>query len=399
MNSICLKEGKKGALRPGHPWIFRTQIQKPSSGIEPGDVVAVFTADKKIIGRGYYNPKSEISVRILSFEDRGIDRAFFEEMIKKAVEKRRDLFKTTNAYRVVFSEADSLPGLIIDMYNDTAVFQVLTLGMEKFKSEIADVIDEVLKPKFIYERSSSPFRKLEGLKDVIGWWGDEGCGMVEISEGRAKFLVDIINGHKTGFYMDQRRSRLALENIYKGKKVLDLFCYTGAFSVTAAICGASAVRAVDIKKEWLDLAQKNAQLNNVSQKIEFVKSDAFAALKKIHESGEKFDIVIIDPPSFLRTRESIKMASKGYAELNTLGMKVLNDSGILATFSCSHNMPGAAFSEILKKSAAESGVKISILKRCHQDIDHPIVRAIPETEYLKGYFLRVNQNENTKADA
>lgn len=389
VNSIHLRPGKKGIIRPKHPWIFKTQIQKTSSGLKPGDIVTVSSAEKKFIGCGYYNPKSEISIRLLSFENRAIDKSFLAEKIKIAVEKRRGLLKITNAYRAVFSEADELPGLILDIYNDTAVFQILTLGMEKFKSDIVDVIDEILKPKHIYEKSSSPFRKLEGLKDVVGWWGDEGRPVVEIFEGKVKFLVDIINGHKTGFYLDQRKSRMALENISKGKKVLDLFCYTGAFSITAATYGASKVRGVDIKKEWLDLAAKNAQLNNVLDKVEFVKSGAFEALKEICASGEKFDIIIIDPPSFLKTRESIKMASKGYAELNTLGMKALSEGGILATFSCSHNMPNAVFAGLVKRSAAAANKKITILKRCHQAEDHPIVRTIPETEYLKGYFLRV----------
>jgi len=415
--TIRLRTGRSGAVRSGHPWIFRSQISKAASGIKPGDIVAIQTADGKFIGRGYYNPRSEISVRLLTFKDEAIDSEFFGRRFKEALEKRKRLICSragfpalgnrtggvppkrsdgvenlpycTNAYRAVFSEADGLPGLIVDMYNDTAVFQILTLGMEKLKPIVLEAMREALKPLHIYEKSESPFRKLEGLKDIRMWCGDKGETVIEIFEGKAKFFVDIENGHKTGFYLDQRRSRLALENISKGKKVLDLFCYTGAFSVTAAIYGASETRGVDTKKERLDLAEKNAQLNGVSQKVKFEKSDAFGALKKIRDSGEKFDIVIIDPPSFLKTRESIKMASRGYAELNTLGMKILNDGGALATFSCSHNMPGAVFSEILKKSAIDANRSITILKRCHQDIDHPIVRAIPETEYLKGYFLRV----------
>jgi 23S rRNA (cytosine1962-C5)-methyltransferase len=389
VKSIYLRAGKRGALRPKHPWIFKTQIQKTSTEIKPGDIVNLFTAEKKFIGRGYYNPKSEISARILSFEDRKIDKSFFAEKIKNAVEKRGNLLKITNAYRAVFSEADELPGLIVDLYNDTAVFQVLTLGMEKFKSEIADVIDEIIKPAHIYEKSSSPFRKLEGLKDITGWWGDEGRSVTGIFEGKAKFLVDIGSGHKTGFYLDQRKSRLGLEGFCKDKTVLDLFCYTGGFSIAAAINGASKVRGIDIKNEWLELAAQNAQLNAVSKKVELVKKDAFETLKEICDSGEKFDVIIIDPPSFLKTRESLKAASKGYSELNTLGMKAMNDGGILATFSCSYNMPNQIFADIVKKSALSAGKKFTILKRCHQAEDHPIVRAIPETEYLKGYFLKI----------
>ncbi len=387
MSEIRTRKGKKGILRPGHPWIFKSQLAKVDSAIKPGDIISITDDSGKFIDRGYYNPKSEIAVRLLTFSDEPIDRKFFHDRITVAVKKREHLKNITNAYRAVFSEADGLPGLIIDVYNDTAVFQALTLGMDKFKPQIADVIDDVLKPKYIYEKSASPFRKLEDLKDVIGWWGDEGKGIVEIFEGKVKFLVDIINGHKTGFYLDQRKSRMALENIAKGKKILDLFCYTGGFAVSAACFGAAKVLGADIKEDWLKMARENAALNGAGVGAEFVKADAFDMLKKINDSGEKFDIIILDPPSFLKKRESLASAVKGYAGINTLAMKALADGGILATFSCSHSMPNNVFADMLKAAVAVAKKKFTILKRCHQAEDHPIVRTIPETEYLKGYFL------------
>ena len=387
--SVRLRTGKKGIVRPGHPWIFKTQLLKTDPSIKPGDIISVTASDGKFIGRGYYNPRSEIAVRLLTFIDEPVDIDFFRKKITQAIGKRKNLAAITNACRVVFSEADELPGLIIDLYNDTAVFQALTLGIDKFKSQIADIIDETLKPKYIYEKSVSPFREKEGLKDVTGWWGDEGSGLIEIFEGKAKFLVDIINGHKTGFYLDQRKSRLALENISEDKTVLDLFCYTGGFSVSAALSGAKHVTGSDIKEDWLELARKNAELNGVGEKTEFVKGDSFEVLEKINDSGGKFDIIIIDPPSFLKKRESIVTAAKGYKELNSLAMRALAGEGVLATFSCSHNMPNALFSRIIKEAAEESGKKFDILKRCHQAEDHPIVMSIPETEYLKGYFLKI----------
>ncbi|MDD5136350.1 MAG: class I SAM-dependent rRNA methyltransferase [Candidatus Omnitrophica bacterium] len=393
-NTIKVRSGRKGVLRPGHPWIFKTQILKTAPAIKPGDIISVVDDNNRFIGRGYYNPKSEIVIRLFTFSDEPIDRDFFYKRLSEAVGKRKALLAATNACRIVFSEADGLPGLIVDLYNNTAVFQVLTFGMEKFKSEITDIIDDILKPRYIYEKSASPFRKLEGLKDVIGWWGDEGKGIVEISEGKARFLVDIVNGHKTGFYLDQRKSRLALESISKDKRVLDLFCYTGGFSISAALYGAGRVVGRDIKEEWLKLARENSALNNVSGKTEFAKGDAFTVLKEINDSGEKFDIIILDPPSFLKTRESLIMATKGYKELNGLALNALVDGGVLATFSCSHNMPGALFSKIIKESAAGAGKRSTILKRCHQAEDHPIVKAIPETEYLKGYFLKVFETTN-----
>ena len=392
--NIRLRTGKKGVVKPGHPWIFKSQILKADPAIKPGGIISVTDNAGKLLGRGYYNPKSEITIRFLTFIDEPIDTNFFHKRITQAVDKRKNLLALTNAYRVVFSEADALPGLIIDLYNDTAVFQVLTLGIEKFKPQIADMIDEILRPKYIYEKSVSPFRELEGVKDLTGWWGDEGRGLVEISEGRAKFLVDIVNGHKTGFYLDQRRSRMSLESISKNKKVLDLFCYTGGFSVSAAINDAKSVLGADIKEEWLKLARENARLNGAGEKTEFVKGDSFEVLKNINGSGGKFDIIILDPPSFLKRRESVISASKGYKELNALAMKALTEGGILATFSCSHNMPNDLFSKIIKEAAVEANKKFTILKRCHQSEDHPIIRAIPETEYLKGYFLKVFEGTN-----
>lgn len=389
--ALRIRTGKSGVVRQSHPWIFKTQITKPDPSIKPGEIIYVTDSTGKFIGRGYYNPKSEIAVRLFTFTDEPVNKEFFLNKIKAAVEKRKPLLSVTNAYRAIFSEADALPGLIVDVYGDTAVMQVLTLGMEKIKEEIADIVDDVIKPKYIYEKSVSPFRKLEGIKDMTGWWGDEGKSRVEIYEGKVKFIVDIINGHKTGFYLDQRKSRMALENIVKGKKVLDLFCYAGGFSVSAAVYGAAHVAGIDIKEEWLGLARENAVLNGVSEKTEFVKGDAFGVLKKLNESGEKFDIIILDPPSFLKTRESLIAATRGYKELNMLAMKIVSDGGVLATFSCSHNMPNHLFSNIIKNAASEAKKKTAILKRCHQGEDHPIVRAIPETEYLKGYFLKISE--------
>lgn len=388
--AVKLRSGKSGRHDPRHPWIYKGRLLNTDPKIKPGDMVKVVDTDNALLGVGYYNYKSDIAVRIMSFKDRIINMEFFLEKISEAFAKRKGILEKTNAVRVVFSEADSLPGLIVDLYGETAVFQALTLGMDKLKPIAVEAIKEVIKPKYIYEKSVSPYRKIEDLKDVSKWWGDEGVSVVEICEGKAKFLVDIIKGHKTGFYLDQRKARSGLENISKGKRVLDLFCYTGAFSIFAALYGAKHVRGVDIKDQWLELARKNAELNGVSSNTEFEKGDGFKVLEKISASGEKFDIIILDPPSFLKSRASLESASRGYKELNFKAMEALADGGVLATFSCSHNMPNAIFAEVIKKAAAEAKKKYTILKRCHQAEDHPIVKDIPETEYLKGYFLKVD---------
>lgn len=386
---IRLRKGKKGRLREAHPWIFKGQIKDIDPLIRPGDIITAVTNEDKFIGRGYYNPASDISIRLLTFKDEAIDDPFIYGKVREAVEKREFLNDITNAKRLVFSEADSLPGLIADIYNDTLVLQVFTLGMEKLKPVILEAVRAAVNPAFIYEKSDSPFRSIEKLKPVKQWLGKARGANVEMTEGGAKFIVDVEKGHKTGFYLDQRRSRLALRGMSKNKKVLDLFCYTGGFSINAALGGAKKVIGVDIKKDWLALAHDNAELNKVSGAVEFSYGDAFAAIKKICNSGEKFDIIIVDPPSFLRSKKDIKSAARGYKEINTLAFKSLNDGGMLCTFSCSHNMPNEMFSDVIKAAAAESGKEFTILKRCRQDRDHPISRHIPETEYLKGYFLGV----------
>lgn len=389
--AIKLKSGKLSKTKPRHPWIYRRQLLKNiDSSIKAGDVVAVLNSDGIFLGRGYYNPSSNIAARILSFDDKKIDKGFFVERIKNSLRKREPLLSKTNAYRAVFSESDGLPGLFVDVYGETAVFQIFTLGMERFKDMVASSIKEVLGPRYLYEKSVSAFRKIEGMKDLKGWWGDKGDSIVEIREGTAKFLVDIENGHKTGFYLDQRNSRMAMSSISKGKSVLDLCCYTGGFSVSAAIYGAKSVTAVDIKEDWLTLARTNAELNNVDEKMEFTKADVFSFLDRVHESGQKFDIIIIDPPSFAKSRYSIRSALKGYMELNVKAMNALPESGVLATFSCSHNITGELFSGMLKEAARVTGRKIAILKRCRQAPDHPVLESIPETQYLKGYLLKVH---------
>ena len=387
---IQLKPGKKGILDPGHPWIFKGQFLKAAPGIRPGDIISVVNGRGEFAGRGYYNPASEITIRLLTFNDETIDEIFLHKKISDAMAKRSFLSELTNAKRLIFSEADSLPGLIVDQYNDTIVFQIATLGLERMKESVLKILADVINPKYIYEKSDSPFRKTEGLKTIKKWWLYEGETNIEIHEGGAKFIVDIENGHKTGFYLDQRRSRIALKEKALGKTVLDLFCYTGGFSVNAALGGAKKVTGVDIKPEWLILARKNAVLNGVSDDIDYKEGDVFEVLENICNSGEKFDIIVLDPPSFARDRKSIVTAAKGYKELNTLAMKSLTEGGMLCTFSCSHSVSNDIFSDVVKTSAIAAGKSLTILKRCHQDKDHPIVKSIPQTEYLKGYFVKVN---------
>lgn len=386
---VTLKSGQDAVIRAGYPWVFRRHIA--STGISgTGDIVDLVDENKAFLGRGYYNPISGITVRLLTFKDEAIDRDFFRGRIAAAFAKRKEILKTTNACRVVFSEADGLAGLIIDLYADTAVFQIGTLGIERFKEDIVEVIKDTIRPKYIYERSDSLSRHDEGLALIKKWWSEPREGLVEIIEGKAKFLVDIVNGHKTGFYLDQRKARRTLHGMCKGKRVLDLFSYCGGFAINAALAGADSVMAVDIKEDWIDLGKKNAELNGVAEKIMFVKSDVFGFLRNMRAIHESFDIVILDPPSFLKSRHKLADAIKGYLDINLNSMKILNPGGVLATFSCSHNMPFETFAETIKKAAEQANRTYTVLSRCHQDKDHPFVKNIPETNYLKGYFLKVS---------
>jgi 23S rRNA (cytosine1962-C5)-methyltransferase len=373
-----------------HPWIYKNRIISVEPGTDPGDIVRVFSSDNIFLGTGYYNPKSLIRIRMLSREDEIIDLEFLAKRISDAMKKRGDIKKISNAYRIIFSEADGLPGLILDMYNDTAVFQITTLGMDFLKQHVINAVREVIKPSYIYEKSDSTVRIAEGLKPVAGWQGNEGKEKIIIFEDNAKFIVNIVNGHKTGFYLDQRNVRIAAAKLAKGKTVLDLFCYAGAFSVHAALNGAAEVTGVDIKNEWLASLLENADLNNLSGKIICIKSNVFDILKKSLHENRQFDMIILDPPSFLKNRSSLKTALNGYLDLNRMAMKLLAENGILCTFSCSHHMRYDIFSDMIKQAALMERKKLQIIKRCHQDKDHPIIKEIPETEYLKGYFFSIS---------
>jgi 23S rRNA (cytosine1962-C5)-methyltransferase len=373
-----------------HPWIYKNHIISVEPGINSGDIVSIFSSDNICLGTGYYNPVSLIRIRMLSQQEEPITKNFFISRISDAVKKREIIKKISNAYRAVFSEADGLPGLILDLYNDTAVFQITTLGMELFKQDIVSAIREVCNPEYIYEKSDSLARKAEGLKSVAGWHGAGGKEKVEIFEDKARFIVNVTSGHKTGFYLDQRNVRVSAGKLVKGKRVLDLFCYAGAFSIHAALNGAVEVTAVDINNKWLNNLIENAEINNLSGKISHIKSDVFDLLKQYSRDNRQFDMVILDPPSFLKNKSELKTAINGYLDLNRMAMKLLSENGILCTFSCSHHMRNDIFSDIIKQASAQENRKFQIIKRCHQDKDHPIIKGIPETEYLKGYFLSVS---------
>jgi 23S rRNA (cytosine1962-C5)-methyltransferase len=285
--TIIVRPARRDRGEDKHPWVYKSRIVSVGAGVEPGDVVTVVDRKGVFIGRGYYNPASMISIRLMTRQDEYIDKGLFDRRIAAALEKRKEMTLESNAYRLIFSEADELPGLVIDIYADTAVFQTFTLGMEKLKNIAVQSLKDIAAPSRIYEKSDSFIRDLEGLSEIKGWWGDRGDRYVEIFEGSVKYCVDVEEGHKTGFYLDQRRSRLAFSRIAKNKRVLDLFCYTGGFGVAAAAYGASNVLAIDTKEDWLELGRKNAVLNGVSEKIKFVKGDSFPCWRGLPKKMRK----------------------------------------------------------------------------------------------------------------
>ncbi len=374
----------------GHPWIYRSQIGSVSEE-SPGDIYAVHSASGFLLGKGYYNPRSEITVRLFTYKDEVIDEAFFESRIKKALQFRNKYVKDTNAYRVVSSEADGLPGLIVDKYADHLVFQILTLGMEKRKETVVAALKKALNPAFIYEKSDAPSRKLEGMNEVKRWWEEEGKAEVEIFEGKLKFIVDISGGHKTGFYLDQRDSRRAIKDFVKDKKVLDCFSYTGGFSVYSSFYGAKEVLGIDIHKASVELANRNAKLNGLSEeKIRFKTGNIFNELKRFDAKRERFDVIILDPPSFVKSKNALEGALTGYKEINLRAFKILDEGGILATFSCSGHIEEELFLQVILDAAFDAKRGVKILNRCSQPLDHPVDPFIPQTLYLKGLVLEAS---------
>jgi 23S rRNA (cytosine1962-C5)-methyltransferase len=389
---IILKPGEEKRILSGHPWIFDNEISKLPQEFGNGGLVFVKTWEGLIIGPAYINTKSKITVRLLDIQKdlqpeyskySGIDE-LLEDKIIKAV-KRREKITNTNAMRLIFSESDSLPGLILDMYKKTAVIQITTLGMELLKEYIIRIIDIKLNPDYIYEKSLSPMRQKEGLEpeEKLIKPGDGELKPITITENDLKFKVDVTGGSKTGFYLDQRDNRARLEKYVKGKNVLDAFCYTGAFSVYAAHFGAKSVTGVDTSEDALKVAEKNIKLNKL-ENCEFIKGDVFDALRVINE---KYGVIILDPPAFSKSKGEKQGGLRGYRDLHYYALKLLEKDGVIFSFSCSHNVSMAELIQTAKEAAKGLGCRIEVKEQMFQAKDHPYNTNITETFYLKGVIL------------
>ncbi len=387
-----MRRGEERRIKKGHPWVYRTEIETIKGACQPGEIVIVEDYRGRFIGRGYINPASMITVRLLTYSrDEEIDTAFWQRRLAAALDYRRKVLANTgaDAYRLVFGEADFLPGLIVDKFGPCLVIQTLALGIDRYKDTIVQILDEIIQPDAIYERNDAPVRELEGLELRSGFLKGSFDPQVVIRENGLKFCVDLVAGQKTGYFLDQRENRAALHPFVKDARVLDCFCHTGGFSIHAAHYGAREVLGLDISGEAIAMAHRNAALNGYSDLCSFKEANVFDALREMERRGEKFDVVILDPPAFVKARKALEGAIRGYKEINLRAMRILTPGGFLVTCSCSYYMPEDLFIEIIQEASLDARRRLRLLARGGQAPDHPVLLGYDESRYLKCLFLQV----------
>ena len=391
---VTLKKGEGRTIKAGGMWIYDNEIASILGDFENGDLVTVHDFDGYVMGYGFLNMNSKIRVRMMSRrKDQVIDEAFLERRVRNAWEYRKTVCDTS-CCRVIFGEADFLPGLVVDKFSDVLVVESLALGIDRMKLQILDILKRVLAEdgiviRGIYERSDAKVREQEGMKRQKGFIGDPFDTKVEIQENGVRYLVNVEDGQKTGFFLDQKYNRLAVQRLCKGKKVLDCFTHTGSFALNAAVAGASSVLGVDASELGCEQARENARLNQVEDRVTFRCADVFELLPELEGKGETYDVVILDPPAFTKSRNSIKNAVKGYREINLRGMKLVRDGGYLATCSCSHFMDQELFAKTLREAAHGAHRRLRQVEFRTQACDHPILWAADQSYYLKFYIFQV----------
>ena len=398
MKSIILNKNISRRVESGHPWIFANEVntgKEKDTAAKPGEIVDVFTFDKKFIGRGYYNPQSQISVRLLTRDrNENIDDAFFYNKIKQAWDYRQKLGYAENC-RLIFGEADDIPQLIIDKFNDYFVIQTLALGIDVWKPSIVKALNEIFTPKGIYERNDVPVRELEGMEQHKGFLSNEFNTDIIIQEnagdgtGGIKMHIDIANGQKTGYFLDQQDNRRAIQNIVKDGNILGAFCYTGSFEISAAHYGAKSVLGLDISQDAIDMCNKNAALNGLEKICTFQCVNAFDALKNMTKEETRWDVVMLDPPSFAKSRGSVDKAVAGYKEINLRGIKLVKPGGFLVTSSCTNLVKPELFYDIILMAAKDAKRRIRQVVFSAQSADHPIISGQENTHYLKFLIVQV----------
>ena len=389
MATLLLRKGKERRIRAGHPWIYASEVVCIKGAFEDGDVLAVRDHKGRFLGRAYVNRRSEIVARMLTDRKEAIDEGFFRRRIEAAIAYRKVVVHDTDAYRVIFSEGDFMPGLIVDRYGPYLVVQFLTLGMEKHKETIIQCLDDLLRPEGIYERSDAIVRQYEGLPLSKGFLKGSFDTQVHIREHTFEFATDIAHGQKTGLFLDQRENRYAIRELISDGKVLDCFCYHGGFAIHAAGFGASEVVGIDLSEEATAAAHRNAELNSVSERCRFEVGNVFDRLRVYEETHTRFDLVILDPPSFTKSRDAVGSAIRGYKEINLRAMKILTSGGYLVTCSCSYHVTERMFRNVILEAAKDVRRKIRLVERRTQARDHPVLWAAPETQYLKCLVLQI----------
>ena len=392
---VTLKKGAGRTLKQGGPWIYDNEIASITGTFEDGDIVLVHDFDGYPMGRGFINRNSKLTVRMMTRNiDTEIDETFLTMRVKNAWEYRKKVMDDITSCRVIFGEADFLPGIVIDKFSDVLVVESLALGIDRLKETIVRILKNLMEEdgihiRGVYERSDAKVREQEGMERYKGFLGEPFDTKVEIVENGVRYYVDVKDGQKTGFFLDQKYNRRAVAKLCKGARVLDCFTHTGSFALNAGLAGASHVTGVDASELGVRQARENAALNGLSDRVDFVCEDVFDLLPRLEKQGEKYDVVILDPPAFTKSRNSVKKAVKGYREINLRGMKLVKDGGYLATCSCSHFMDYELFTKTIGQAAASVHRRLRQVEFKTQAPDHPILWGAGDSYYLKFYIFQV----------
>lgn len=384
MIRIELHPKRDQRIKAGHPWVFSNEIAKMAGDTTPGATAEVFDSGGTFLGTGYYNPHSLIAVRLLTRTREDIDSPpFFTERLRRAVAYRNERYPGLASFRAVHGEGDFLPGLVVDKYGDYLSIQLLSSGMEARRDALLAALKETFNPAGIVARNDVAVRKLEGLEEKIEILAGEIPEELEIEENGLRFAVSLMTGQKTGHFLDQKENHLLLKGRVEGKRVLDCFCYSGSWGVHAAHFGAADVTCLDISDRAIALAGKNAGINGVRERMRFETVDVFERLRTMKSEGQRFDLIVMDPPAFVKSRKTLKEAQKGYLTINRRALELLHPGGILVTCSCSYHMEREMFRELIDTAARQSGKQLRLLASRSQALDHPVLLNVPETEYLK----------------
>lgn len=396
MGTIVLTRGEHARLRAGHPWIYRGEVADARRPWAPGDLVDVFAAGGQYVGRGTYNPRTSLACRLFTRRQEPVDPAFVLARLRAALAYRESAGLVASAYRLCWSEADGLPGLVVDRYAHVSVIQCLTLGMSRLIGAVAAAVHALFPDGRMYQLDDLTAARVEGFEPVRGWLAADGAvaagspdeaGEIVVTEGTCRFALRIGRGQKTGLYLDQRDNRRLVASLAAGRRMLDAFCYTGSFACHALAAGASRAVLLDSSAEALAGAMRNLELNGLADRAETMEANAFDGLRALGQARERFGLVVLDPPPFTRRKDTLEAAARGYKEINIRGLRLLERGGVLATFSCSHHVTPGLFESMCREAAADAGVPVRLQQTLGQSRDHPVLLHVPETRYLTGLLL------------